>query len=418
MERLLEREVELEALMAASERARSGRGAIALLRGEAGIGKTSLLRELKERAGGCRSNVGHCELLSVPEPLGPVRELAEGVGAGDMPELDGPDRRALARALQLALARGGPVVAAVEDAHWADPATLDVVRLLARRAEDAPLAIVVTFREDELSANVELAELVGDLATDAGVTQIAPRPLSLDAVRSIAAGHDADAAELARVTGGNPFLVVEAVAAGKKVPRSVRDATLARVSRLSAEARGLVDAAAVVGRRVLPALLEELVPGCDAALEVALARGVLSDDGVTLGFRHELTRQAIEGALSTPRRAGAAQARGRGARRPAGPRSRTDCASCRTLRGSRLARRREHLELPACGARSRREREPAPGGRWRSGEAKASRCGRHGDGKAVLRRLRSGRILRRPERCERAGRPYLAARGRLGAWRR
>jgi predicted ATPase len=99
---------------------------------------------------------------------------------------------------KLALARGGPAVAAVEDAHWADPATLDVVRLLARRAQDAPLAIVVTFREDELSANVELAELVGDLATDAGVTQIAPRPFSLDAVRSIAAGHDADAAELAR----------------------------------------------------------------------------------------------------------------------------------------------------------------------------------------------------------------------------
>jgi predicted ATPase len=152
-------------------------------------------------------HVGRCEPLSVPEPLGPLRELAAAAGAPDMPELAAGDRRALARALQVALTSAGPAVAAVEDAHWADPATLDVVRILARRAEDAPLALVVTLRDDELAANPPLAVLVGDLATDPAVTPIALRPLSIEAVRSLAAEGDADAVEVARVTGGNPFLV-------------------------------------------------------------------------------------------------------------------------------------------------------------------------------------------------------------------
>jgi DNA-binding CsgD family transcriptional regulator len=302
VERLLEREAELETLAAIVEAARDGRGGVALVRGEAGIGKTSLLRVLRAQAG-LPFHVGRCEPLSVPEPLGPVRELAAAVGAGAMPELAGGDRRALARALQAALTSRGPAVAAVEDAHWADPATLDVLRILARRAEDAPLALIVTLRDDEIAANPPLALLVGDLATDPAVARIAPGPLSIDAVRRLADGADADAAEVARVTGGNPFLVAETLAAREAFPTSVRDATLARVGRLGPRARGVVEVAAIAGQWVSPRLLEELAPECYDGVEEALARGVLTDDGETLGFRHELTRQAIERTISTPRRA-------------------------------------------------------------------------------------------------------------------
>ncbi len=287
--------------MAMADGVRSGPGAVVLVRGEAGIGKTSLLRALGMRAG-LPMHVARCESLSVPEPLGPVRELAVAVGAGDMAELSTGERRALARGLQAALTSDGPVVAAIEDLHWADPATLDVVRILARRAEAVPMALILTLRDDELAANPQLSVLVGDLATDPVVTQIAPRPLSLAAVRSLAAG-EIDVAELARVTGGNPFLVVEALSAQGGVPVSVRDATLARVARLGPAARELVDVAAVVGQRVAPGLLEELAPGQARAVEEALAYGVLVDDRSTFGFRHELTRRAIEVALSTPRRA-------------------------------------------------------------------------------------------------------------------
>lgn len=301
VERLIERDAEVGVLAAAVEAARAGSGGVVLVRGEAGIGKTSLLRVLRESVG-VPVFVGQCEPLSVPEPLGPVRELAEAAGAGDRPELESGDRRGLARSLLAALTSQGPAVAAIEDAHWADPATLDVVRILARRLEDAPLALVLTLRDDELAANPPLGVLLGDLATDSRVRRIVPRPLSVDAVRTLAAEGGADVAEVARVTGGNPFLVVEMLAAGGKLPTSVRDATLARVSRLNSDARGLVDLAAVVGQRVSAALLDELAPGQDGAVEEALARGVLTDDGATLGFRHELTRQAIERDISTPRR--------------------------------------------------------------------------------------------------------------------
>jgi len=301
VDRLLERDDALAVLTAALDAARSGSGRMVLVSGEAGIGKTSLLRAIREK-GGLPFYVGRCEPLSVPEPLGPVRELAEAAGVGERPELESGERRALARVLLSALTAPGPVVAAIEDAHWADPATLDVVRILARRVEAVPLALVLTVRDDEVAANPPLARLVGDLATEPGVSRVQLAPLSMRAVQALAGAAGADAGEVARVTGGNPFLVVEMLAAPDRLPASVRDATMARVSRLSSDARGLVDLAAVVGERVPAGLLGALAPGQGPAVEEALARGVLTDDGTTLGFRHELTRRSIESALSTPRR--------------------------------------------------------------------------------------------------------------------
>src|SRR5207302_9968453 len=100
-------------------------GELLLVAGEAGIGKTSLLRALRERRGeGVAFLAGVCEQLSVPTPLGPVRELAAAAGAGELPELSGDDRLALARALLTVLMEQAPAIAVVEDAHWADPATL------------------------------------------------------------------------------------------------------------------------------------------------------------------------------------------------------------------------------------------------------------------------------------------------------
>lgn len=272
-----------------------------LVSGEAGIGKTSLLRAVRD-TGELPFYVGRCEPLSVPEPLGPVRELAEAAGLGERPELESNQRRALARLLSTALTAHGPAVAAIEDAHWADPATLDVVRILARRVEEVPLALILTLRNDELAANPPLARLIGDLATEPRVCRIELAPLSMEAVQTLARAAGANPSEVARVTGGNPFLVVEMLAAPERLPTSVRDATMARVSRLSSDARGLVDLAAVVGERFPAALLDALAPGSAPAVEEALARGVLTDDGATLGFRHELIRRSIESALSTPRR--------------------------------------------------------------------------------------------------------------------
>ncbi|MDX6514245.1 MAG: hypothetical protein QOE36_3749, partial [Gaiellaceae bacterium] len=132
VERLLERDEDLAELLGAVDAARAGKGALVLVGGEAGIGKTSLLRALRaELGGGTAFLVGACEPLSVPAPLQPIRELARAAGAPDLAALDGDDRLVLARELLDVLGVHAPTVAVVEDAHWADPATLDVLRLLA-----------------------------------------------------------------------------------------------------------------------------------------------------------------------------------------------------------------------------------------------------------------------------------------------
>ncbi len=301
---LLERDAELAALAGVLAGLEAGGGCLVLVGGEAGIGKTSLVRELRDRAAGSPPFlVGACEPLSVPVPLGPLRELAEGAGGADPAELAG-DRLLLVRQLLAALAAQAPVAAVIEDAHWADPTTLDVVRLLARRLEGTAVALLVTYRDDEVAANPALEQLLGDLATRPGVRRIALRPLSEAAVGELAAPASADTAELTRVTGGNPFLVVEALAAGGRIPATVRDATLARAGRLGPQARAVVDAAAVIGQRVAPTLLEAVAPGSAAAVEEALARGVMVAEGDALGFRHELIRAAVEASIPPPRRAG------------------------------------------------------------------------------------------------------------------
>ena len=120
MVRLLEREDELGVLVDAVEHAAAGRGSVVLVAGEAGIGKSSLLRELRERTGARWTFlIGACEPLSVPVPLAPLRELVEAAGGGDLIDLGSDDRLVLARRVASVLDERAPVVAAIEDVHWA-----------------------------------------------------------------------------------------------------------------------------------------------------------------------------------------------------------------------------------------------------------------------------------------------------------
>lgn len=139
MQRVLERDAELSVLEEVVRGLADGRGCLAVLGCEAGIGKTTLVRALRARVGaGVRFVVGMCEPLSVPVPLGPLRELAVAVDDADLADLERGDRMVVARRLLAALVARGPVVAVVEDAHWADPTTLDVLQLLARRVGRDP----------------------------------------------------------------------------------------------------------------------------------------------------------------------------------------------------------------------------------------------------------------------------------------
>ncbi|HST25177.1 MAG TPA: AAA family ATPase, partial [Gaiellaceae bacterium] len=137
---LLERDAELAALGAALARALDGRGTVVLLGGEAGIGKTALVRAFASQAA-VPVHVGSCEPLGVPAPLGPLHDIAASLGD---PIADAGEPAAVARALLASLSARGPTVVVVEDCHWADAATLDVLRVAARRIERIPAVLLLT----------------------------------------------------------------------------------------------------------------------------------------------------------------------------------------------------------------------------------------------------------------------------------
>ena len=202
------------------------RGAVVLVAGEAGIGKTELVRAFAERAAaaGARVAWSRCDDLAVPRALGAVHDLALH-GAPALREALRAGRRAESLdAVREELARESPTVWIVEDVHWADGATLDVISYLGRRIEDLPALVVLTFRDDELGADHGLRRVLGGLPPTA-VRRVHVPPLSRDAVATLA-GARAD--DLYAVTGGNAFFVTEALAAGSdEPPPSVRDAVLA-----------------------------------------------------------------------------------------------------------------------------------------------------------------------------------------------
>jgi DNA-binding CsgD family transcriptional regulator len=300
--KLVERDAQLASLGEHLDAAAAGRGRLVLVGGEAGVGKTSLVRAFaEERSGDVRFVSAACDGLFTPQPLGPLFELAEQLGFAS----DGERHELFTVALEALAAR--PTVAVLEDVHWADDATLDLLRFLGRRVERGPVLLVATYRDDELGPRQPLRVVLGDVATTAH--RIALLPLSEAGVEELARDSHLDRAELYRLTGGNPFFVTEVLAAeGDGVPASVRDAVLARAARLGRASRAVLEAAAVVGARPSLALLEAVAEEPMTALDDCLDAGVLQPAGNDVAFRHELARRAIEEAI-VPARLAALHAR-------------------------------------------------------------------------------------------------------------
>jgi ATP/maltotriose-dependent transcriptional regulator MalT len=301
---LLERAQQWEVLDSTlAEVLASGHGRMVLLGGEAGVGKTSLLREFSAAQSG-RVVWGGCDPLFTPRPLAPLFEVADSAG-GELAELVPSEAKPheVASALVAELAAPKGTVLVLEDLHWADEATLDVIRLLARQIEKAPALVLASYRDDELERTHPLRVVLGELATSPAVTRLELAPLSAEAVAELARSHQIDGADLYRRTAGNPFYVSEVLAAGgSDIPATVRDAVLARAMRLDQQARELLEAAAVVPPQADLWLLEEIAPEQFDRLEECLVSGMLNGVPGAVVFRHELARIAVEESL-TPRRA-------------------------------------------------------------------------------------------------------------------
>ncbi|HEX2073597.1 MAG TPA: AAA family ATPase [Geodermatophilus sp.] len=355
---LVGRAEELGRLLAAVDRVHTGRFSAVLLAGDAGVGKTRLLDELATRAAarGVRVLTGHCvDLGEVGLPYLPFVDLLRPVAAdpalapaatGDpvlagllagrpgavLPVPPPGEGRDLGRPLphraapqpvddgrlQLfesvaglicELAAGGPLLLVLEDLHWADRSSRDLLRYLLARLVDEPVAVIGSYRADDLHRRHPLRPLLAELVRLPGVERLDLPPLSDAAVGELVRGlagpagplPESTVEDVVRRAEGNAFYAEELLAAGlqgETLPLGLTDVLLARVEQRSPAAQQVLRVAAVAGRRVrheLVAAVGDLAPG---ELEQALAETVhhhllvVSDDG-RYRFRHALLREAV-----------------------------------------------------------------------------------------------------------------------------
>lgn len=304
MTTLIEREAELARLQLAF-----GSGRVALLAGEAGIGKTSVLRALAQ-AHATLGPVwwGGCDALDTPHPLAPLLDIAREQRPGFAKLLQGPRPALFEAVLEELRNPPKPVLLVVEDAHWADDATLDWLKFLGRRFASTRSLLALSYRDDEVTALHPLRRVIGELP--AGVLLRVPLArLSAQGVEQLARQMGRSATGVHALTQGNAFFVTEVLREPEgtsgllspTVPATVQDVVLARFARQHERVQELLVTVAVVPGRAERWLVDALRAPTLAEIDSALASGLLVAEGDTLAFRHELGRVAVESSLSPPR---------------------------------------------------------------------------------------------------------------------
>ncbi|MCW2798240.1 AAA family ATPase [Nocardioides sp.] len=303
MPTLLERDGHLAQLARWLVEAEDGHGSVVLVSGEAGSGKTSLIWESSQHV---EVWCGWCDPLVTPRPLGPLHDIARQVGGPllDLVRSSQQPSDVYAALLDLLTDRDEAVVVMIEDAHWADEATVTMLQYLGRRIGGTRALVLVTFRDEEVGPEHLLRRALADLSRHPQtVHRLAVGPLTPDGVARLAVGSGLDPAELFDVTNGNPFFVTEVVAAGGGVPATVQDAVHGRLAALAADERRLVEALSTEPRG-----LEAHLVGPWTGLEAAVVArteltGVIQVDRDVLRFRHDVARLATYQAIPSVTRA-------------------------------------------------------------------------------------------------------------------
>lgn len=294
--RLLERDRELAVMGETLSEAVAGSGLGVAVSAEPGGGKTALVEAAYADPSPVRVLRGACDPLATPRPLGPFRDIAAAAGIAELRTSEVLLLSQVCEAVYDAL-REVPTVLVVEDLHWVDAASVEVLRFLARRLGAMPLSLVVTYRDDEVGPGHSARPLLGDFAGLERLTTLRLEPLSSAAVASLLEGTPLVAEQVHALTAGNPFFVTEvAKDPGRPLPASVRDAVLARTAAMAPEDFEVLQlAAAAPGRlddRLLPALHVDL-----PTLRRLHDTGLMQRDRGGLLFRHELARLAVESTI-------------------------------------------------------------------------------------------------------------------------
>jgi DNA-binding CsgD family transcriptional regulator/tetratricopeptide (TPR) repeat protein len=300
---LLERDEELAIIADVLGDVRSSGGKVILVRGEAGIGKSALVRDFVEgHADEAHVLYGSCDDLLTPQPLGPIWDISRDEASLSTPLAEG-DRRAVMTTLLDLLARTlRPTVLVIEDTHWADEATLDAIKYLGRRIARTNAVLLLTYRDGEVDYDHPLRQVIGELPPE-NIVRIHLGPLSGDAVADLVGDVDIDVEQVLALTDGNPLFVTEILASGTQdVPASVQDSVLARAGKLTTGARQLLDLVSVVPGGAERSLIDRIVGPNDEHVIECVRQGLLEARSDAISFRHELTRRSIESALGSRQR--------------------------------------------------------------------------------------------------------------------
>lgn len=296
---MIERKAFLADLILSAESAKQQNGRVVLLSGEAGLGKTTLLNAFRQSLLS-DYNVfwGGCDPFETPRPLGPVYDLTHNLI--DPLSIDEKEHGAASRLFSMILSAleksKTPTILILEDAHWADNATLDFIRYLGRRIRFLRTALIISFRDDEVDRNHPLRTAIGDLPQSA-VQRIALKPLSKAGVKKLANAAGAASTGLFKITGGNPFFVTELIeahaAANTDVPISIREAVNARLNRLPEKEQQFLETLSHIPSAFTIRVLHHFYGETGQIIaQNCVARKFLNFDSKSgeYRFRHELAR--------------------------------------------------------------------------------------------------------------------------------
>jgi DNA-binding CsgD family transcriptional regulator len=291
---LVERSTELAALRAQWDRAQERGGGMVVVSGESGGGKSALVETFTASLGGDVPILwGACDPLSTPRPLGPVHDMARLLGEEVTALLRDAEQPHDIFVAVFERLRATPTLVVVEDMHWADQGTIDLLRFVLRRIRASRSLVVVTVRDTEVGPSHALRALLGDAAHSPDALSITVQPLTVEGVAALAGDASIDSVRMHHLTGGNPFFVTEMLAhAGEELPATVRDAVLARTARLDPAAWDVLHLLACAPEAIPDQLLAvlgiTLPPLRDLDAAGLIRRGAR---GVT--FRHDLCRLAV-----------------------------------------------------------------------------------------------------------------------------
>jgi ATP/maltotriose-dependent transcriptional regulator MalT len=298
---LIERGSFLTALISQFGKVSKNEGRCIFVSGEAGIGKTSLIKafcnEVKDK---CNVYHGICDALFTPRPLAPLYDVLLQLGK-NIPEgnIDITNRTVFfTNFLHELNDRKKVNVIVFEDIHWADEATLDFIKFLARRITQLKCLFILTYRNTEIHSSHPLRNIMGQLNPDS-FTRIELMPLSKHAVEKMAEERGYNGEDVFRITNGNPFYVTEILASySHGIPDNIKDSILSVYNKMNEKTKHVWEILSVLPTAFEMYYLDKLDASYIPAVQDCIDSKILIVDKERILFKHELYRRTIESSLS------------------------------------------------------------------------------------------------------------------------